>query len=139
MKKSQPEVTFKERFLGVVFLVVVQAVVGVIHLFFGLALISGSFSFSAYPTMMGYSVYTVIYGFLTILFTYWIWKQKRLGWIGTVVIALFVITVDSLAVFNVTNFLGIPAPKFAAMGEIPYSMLALVYLLQNHVRLKYNI
>jgi len=139
MKKCQTEVTFKDHYLGVVLLVVIQGIVGVIHLFFGVALISGNFSFSAYPTLMSYSVYTVVYGFLTILFTYGFWKQKRLGWIGTVAIALFVITVDSLAVFNVTNFLGIPAPKFAAMGEIPYSMLALVYLLQNHVRLKYNI
>ena len=138
MKKRQTEVTFKNRYLGVVLLVVNQGIVGVIHLFFGLAMISGNFSFSAYPTLMSYSVYTVVYGFLTILFTYGFWKQKRLGWIGTVAIALFVITVDSLAVFNVTNFLGIPAPNFAAMGEIPYSMLALVYLLQNHVRIKYN-
>ena len=139
MKKRQTEVTFKDRYLGVVLLVVIQGIVGVIHLFFGLAMISGNFSFSAYPTLMSYSVYTVVYGFLTILFTYGFWKQKQLGWIGTVAIALFVITVDSLAVFNVTNFLGIPAPNFAAMGEIPYSMLALVYLLQNHVRIKYNI
>ncbi|MBN2259723.1 MAG: hypothetical protein JW702_04225, partial [Clostridiales bacterium] len=90
MKKSKTEVSFKQRYLGVVFLVVVQAIVGIIHLFFGLALVSGNFSFNAYPTMMTYSVYTLVYGFLTILFTYWIWKQKQKGWIGTVAIALFV-------------------------------------------------
>ncbi|WGM89300.1 MAG: hypothetical protein IAX21_07050 [Candidatus Bathyarchaeota archaeon] len=139
MKKSKKQVTFKQRYLGIVFIVIVQAIVGTIHLFFGLALISGNFSFSTYPTMFSYSIYTLVYGSLTIIFTYWIWKEKQLGWIGTVTIALFVITVDSLAVFNVTNFLGIPAPKVAAIGEIPYSMLALVYLLQNHVRAKYNI
>ena len=119
MNKIKTDVTFKNRYLGVVFLVVVQAIVGVIHLFFGLVMISGIFSFNMYPTLMSYSIYTLIYGFLTILFTIWLWKQKRLGWIGTVAIALFVITVDSLAVFNVTNFLGIPAPKVAAIGEIP--------------------
>jgi hypothetical protein len=139
VKKSKTEVPFKQRYIGVVFLVVVQAIVGIIHLFFGLALVSGNFSFNAYPTMMSYSVYTLVYGFLTIVFTYWIWKQKQKGWIGTVAIALFVIIVDSLAVFNITNFLGIPAPNIAAMGEIPYSMLGLVYLLQTHVRSKYKI
>ena len=136
---NKNDVTFKNRYLGVVFLVVVQVIVGVIHLFFGLALISGIFSFNVYPTLMSYSIYTLVYGFLTILFTIWLWKQKRFGWIGTVTIALFVITVDSLAVFNVTNFLGIPAPNVAAIGEIPYSMLGLVYLLQNHIRSKYGI
>ena len=136
---NKNDVTFKNRYLGVVFLVVVQVIVGVIHLFFGLALISGIFSFNVYPTLMSYSIYTLVYGFLTILFTIWLWKQKRFGWIGTVTIALFVITVDSLAVFNVTNFLGIPAPNVAAIGEIPYSMLGLVYLLQNHIRSKYDI
>ncbi|MDG6221901.1 MAG: hypothetical protein QCH99_01410 [Candidatus Bathyarchaeota archaeon] len=139
MKKSKKQVTFKQRYLGIVFFAIVQAIVGTIHLFFGLALISGNFSFSTYPTMFSYSIYTLVYGSLTIIFTYWIWEEKQLGWIGTVTISLFVITVDSLAVFNVTNFLGIPAPKVAAIGEIPYSMLALVYLLQNHVRAKYNI
>ena len=136
---NKNDVTFKNRYLGMVFLVVVQAIVGVIHLFFGLVMISGIFSFNMYPTLISYSIYTLIYGFLTILFTIWLWKQKRLGWIGTVAIALFVITVDSLAVFNVTNFLGIPAPKVAAIGEIPYSLLGLVYLLQNHIRSKYDI
>ena len=139
MNKIKTDVTFKNRYLGVVFLVVVQSIVGAIHLFFGLAMISANFSFNAYQTLMSYSIYTLVYGFLTILFTYWIWKQKRLGWIGTVTIALFVITIDSLAVFNVTNFLGIPAPKVAAIGEIPYSLLGLVYLLQNHIRSKYDI
>ena len=120
-------------------MVIVQAIVGIIHLFFGLALVTGNFSFTGYPTLMTYSIYTLVYGLLTILFTYWIWKQKQLGWIGIVAIALFVIIVDSFAVLNVTNFLGIPSPKIAAMGEIPYSSLCLVYLLQNHVRSKYNI
>ena len=139
MNKNKTEVTFKNRYLGVLFLVIVQTIIGAIHTFFGLALISGNFSFRAYPTMVNYSIYTLIYGFLTILFAYWIWKQKQLGWIGTVAIALFVIAVDSLAAFNVTNFLGIPAPRTAAIGEILYSSLCLAYLLQNHVRSEYNI
>jgi hypothetical protein len=140
MKNKKNEVTFKQRYLGIAVLVVVQVLVGVIHLFFGLAMVLGNFSFpTPYPTNMIYSVYTLVYGFLTILFTYWVWKQKRSGWIGTLAISLFVIIVDFLAFLNITNFLGIADPKIAAMGEIPYSSLCVAYLLLNHVRSKYKI
>ena len=140
MKGSKNEVTFKNRYLGILFLVIVQLIVGVIHIFFGLALISGNFSFDSYPlTPTIYSIYTLVYGCLAVFFTYLVWKGKRLGWIGTVAISLFVIVVDALAVFNFTNILSIPAPKFAAIGEIPFNILVIVYLLQYHVRSKYNI
>jgi len=140
MKSSKTIVMYKNRFLGILFLVIIQLIVGFTHIFFGLALISGIFSFNSYsiaPTI--YTVYTLVYGLLTAFFTYLIWKRKRLGWIGTVAISIFVILVDSLALFDLTNILSIPAPKFAAIGEIPFSILVLAYLLQNHVRLKYNI
>ena len=140
MKSSKTIVMYKNRFLGILFLVIIQLIVGFTHIFFGLALISGIFSFNSYsiaPTI--YMVYTLVYGLLTAFFTYLIWKRKRLGWIGTVAISIFVILVDSLALFDLTNILSIPAPKFAAIGEIPFSILVLAYLLQNHVRLKYNI
>ena len=139
MKMSKSDVTFKQRYLGIMFLVIVQLIVGLIHIVFGLALISGIFSFSTHLTTIIYSLYTLVYGFLTVFFTYLVWKGKRLGWIGTVAISVFVIIVDSLAVFDLSNILGIPAPKFAAMGEIPFSILVLAYLLQYHVRSKYNI
>jgi hypothetical protein len=140
MKSSKTIVMYKNRYLGILFLVIIQLIVGFTHIFFGLALISGIFSFNSYsiaPTI--YTVYTLVYGLLTAFFTYLIWKRKRLGWIGTVAISIFVILVDSLALFDLSNILSIPAPKFAAIGEIPFSILVLAYLLQNHVRLKYNI
>ncbi len=139
MKTSKKDITFRGRYLGILFLVSIHLIVGLIHLVSGLALILGYYSFAAYSTTMIYSVYTLVYGFLTAVFTYLVWKGNRMGWIGTVAISTFVIIIDSLAVFNLSNILSIPAPKFAAIGEIPFSILVLVYLLQNHVRAKYNI
>ena len=62
---------------------------------------------------------------------------KRSGWIGTWVISAFVILVDTTAVFSLFNVLGIP--KFAALGEVPYSLFILFYLIEDHIRSKYNI
>jgi hypothetical protein len=139
LKRTKQDVNFRGRYLGILFLVGIQFIVGLIHLTFGLALILDYYSFVSYSTTMIYSVYTLVYGFLTIVFTYLVWKGNRIGWIGTVAISIFVIIVDSLAVFNLSNILCIPSPKFAATGEIPFSILILVYLLQGHVRSKYNI
>ena len=140
MKRSTKDVTFRERFLGITVLVVVQLIVGIIHVIFGFALLSGGFSVVSYSMIpMMYAFYTLIYGLLTLFFTYLIWLGKRSGWIGTVAVSLFVIIVDILAVLDLSNVLGIPAPKVAAIGEIPFGILILVYLLQYHVRSKYGI
>jgi hypothetical protein len=52
---------------------------------------------------MIYSIYTFVYRLLTLLFTYFIWKDKSFGWIGTVAVSLLVIIVDTLAVFDLVN------------------------------------
>ncbi len=137
--KTEKNVTFKGRFLGVVFLVVVQLINGFIHTYFGFALLLGSIVPVASSTNSPviFSSYTLIYGLLTIFFTYLFWKGKRLGWIGTVAISLFVIIADTLTVFNLLIFLGII--KTAAIGEIPYSLIIIIYLIQNHIRSKYDI
>ncbi|MFC1486078.1 hypothetical protein ACFLRN_00080 [Thermoproteota archaeon] len=140
MKRSTKDVTFRERFLGITVLVVVQLIVGIIHVIFGFNLLSGGFSVVSYSMIpMMYTFYTLSYGLLTLFFTYLIWLGKRSGWIGTVAVSLFVIIVDILAVLDLSNVLGIPAPKVAAIGEIPFGILILVYLLQYHVRSKYGI
>jgi len=54
-----------------------------------------------------------------------------MGWIGTVAISIFVIIVDSLAVFNLSNILCIPAPKFAATGEIHIGQEVMTYTGKN--------
>ena len=138
MTIKKTDITFKGRYLGVTFLVVVQFIVGFIHMFFGVAMLAGNFSVATYSaTPIVYSVYTLVYGCLTFFFTYLVWTTKRLGWIGTLAISFFVIFADTLTVFNLFNVLGIP--KLAAIGEIPFSILIIIYLLQQHVRSKYNV
>lgn len=130
--------TFKGRFLGVAVLVAVQLIIGVIHVVFGFAMFSGSFSVVAVSvTPLVYSVYTATYGLLTLLFAYLVWVGKRSGWIGTAAVSLFVILADTLTVLGLLTALGIP--PLAAVGEIPFSILVITYLLQPHVRTKYNI
>ncbi len=138
MSIKKTDITFRGRYLGVTFLVIVQFIVGLIHMFFGLLMLSGSFSVVSYSgTPIVYSAYTLVYGCLTFFFTYMIWTIRRFGWVGTVAVSFFVILADTLTVFNLVNVLGIP--KLAAIGEIPFSIVIILYLLQNHVRSKYNV
>jgi uncharacterized membrane protein (DUF2068 family) len=84
-----------------------------------------------------YSIYTIAFSMLTILFAIPLWMQKRWGWIGTVAVALFVIIADSLTLLDLPSIPGIP--KFAGFGEITYSVGLALYLLQSHIRAKYKI
>lgn len=136
MKRSSLPL-FRGRFFGIVVLIAIQLIVGVIHVAFGLVMLSGNLSASFTMTPTVYSVYTLVYGSLTFVFACLLWTGKRLGWIGTVFVSLFVIVADTLTVLNLLTYLGIP--KVAAIGEIPFSILVLAYLLQHHVRTKYNI
>jgi hypothetical protein len=129
--------SIRGRFLGVVILVGIQLLVGLIHVFFGLVMFSGNLSISFISTPMIYSMYTLVYGGLTFVFTCLLWLGKRLGWIGTIVVSLFVIVADTLTVLDLFTGLGIPAT--AALGEIPFSTLIIAYLIQRHVRTKYSV
>lgn len=139
MKRPIENIKPKGRFLGVLVLVIFQSLVGFIHIFFGSILLLGSYvpiaSSSIAP--MIYNFYTLAYGFLTVFFAYLFWTEKRIGWIGTVAVSLFVIIVDILVLFDLFNVLGIP--KTAGLGEIPYSLFILFYLFEDHIRLKYRI
>ena len=138
MKTPNKTATFKGRFLGIAVLVFAQFAIGIIHLTSGFALLSGTFLFAALSlTSVVYSSYTVVYGLLTTFFAYWVCVGKRGGWFGTVAVSLFVIIADVLTVMGLPIVPGIP--KFAAFGEIPYSGLVLVYLIQEHVRAKYQV
>ena len=137
MNKKRADITFKDRYLGIVVLVIVQFIVGLIHIFFGLIMLSGNFSIPSLSiTTTIYSLYTFVYGLLTFIFAYLFWLGKRSGWIGTIIVSLFVIIADALTVLSLLSVLGIP--KIAALGEIPFSILIIVYLLQNHIRSKYK-
>jgi len=137
MKKPIENINVRERFLGVFILVIVQSLVGLIHIFLGSVMILGT-SVAPYSTSsLIYSYYTLAFGLLTLFFTILLWAGKRLGWIGTVAIFLFVTIADTIAFFSLFNVLGIP--KIAGLGEIPYSLIILCYLLQSHIKLKYAI
>lgn len=114
--------SFKGKYAGVFVLVILQFLNGAIHAVIGLA-----FVFAA-SGELSYSLYTLLYGVFNIFFAYGIWTGRKLGWIGTIIVSLFVIVVDVCAVLNITLIVGVPAS--AALGEIVYSLAVVVYLLQ---------
>lgn len=127
-------ILYKGRILGIVVFVAIQVLIGVIHVFSGvLLLLYGSITT---PVLMEpldiYSIYTLLFGLLILFFTYGIWVGKRWGWIGTVAISVLVILVDSLTVLNLPSIPGIP--KIAALFEIIYSLLILIFISQTHIR-----
>ena len=77
----------------------------------------------------------IVFGSLTLVFAVFIWRGKKAGWIGTILVSLFVIVADSLTVLDLPSIPGIP--KFPAATEIAYSIIVIVYLLQPHVRKKF--
>jgi hypothetical protein len=135
--------TYRGRSIGVVFLVAAQILVGFIHVVFGVWMLAsphvgpfaGILGSSSGPDI--YSIYTIAFSLLTLLFAAGLWRQKRWGWFGTVAIAIFVIIADSLTLLNLPSIPG--NPKFAGFGEISYSVLVLIYLSQRHLRIKYQI
>ena len=129
MQPSGPP-SFRGRFFGVAVLVAAQYAIGALHFGAGLALL-------VLGTPDIYRVYTVVFSVLVTVFAYGLWRNKRIGWVGTVAVSIFVIAADSLALLDVPTIPGIP--KFAGFGEITYSVIAVVYLLQRHVRAKYRI
>lgn len=137
MNKKRTITTFRNRYLGVIVLVVIQLIVGFIHIFFGVSMFVDNFFIAniTTPPTTYYSMYTLFYGILTFVFTYLFWTGRRSGWIGIILVSLFVIAADTLTFFNFLTILGIP--KIAVIGEIPFSILIVVYLFQNHVRSKY--
>jgi hypothetical protein len=136
MSKKPPTITYKGRSLGIVILTVAQLIIGAIHVFFGFLLLAFE-NLSFIQSTIIYDFYTIIFSVLTIVFAIFIWKGKKLGWIGTVAVAIFVIVADSLTLLNLPSIPGIP--KFAGFGEITYSVLVVGYLLQVGVRRKYFI
>jgi hypothetical protein len=143
MNPPRAPITYKGRSLGILVIVSFQVLVGAIHVIFGFWMLLAShaepitpFSNELFASDI-YSIYTILFSVLTLVFTYALWLKKRVGWAGTVGIAIFVIVADSLTLMDLPSVPGIP--KFAGYGEITYSLLLLVYLFQSHVRAKYKI
>jgi hypothetical protein len=133
---NQPKLpTFGGRSLGIAILIGLQVLIGAIHIFSG-ALLLVFENFSALPPTSAYDIYTIVFGSLTLVFAVYIWRGKKIGWIGTILVSLFVIAADSLTVLDLPSVPGIP--KFPAATEIAYSLIVIVYLLQPHVRKKFS-
>jgi len=132
-------VTYRGRSIGIVVLTVLQFLVGSVHVFFGLWLLAAG----SQPTFVSgqspevYSVYTMAFGLLVLIFTSGIWLGKRWGWGGTVAVSVFVVVADALTLLSLPSIPGIP--RFAAAPEIIYSLSILLYLSQTDVRIKYKI
>ncbi len=125
MSKSGFPVVYMGRIFGLVVLLVVQVFIGLIHVFFGADLIATGFA-------LIYSVYTLLYGLLTAVFAYGLWLTSRWGWIGTLGVSGFVIVMDSATLLNTPIISDIPS--FAAVTEIVYSLVVILYLLQPRIQ-----
>jgi hypothetical protein len=134
MSNRQSPITYRGRSLGIVALTAAQLLIGVIHIFSGLWLLSSEVAVSAQVTL-AYDIYTLVFGLLVLVFALFIWRGKKAGWIGTVAVSLFVIVADALTLLDLPSIPGIP--KFPALTEIAYSVLIVVYLSSSHVRKKY--
>ncbi len=132
--KQQP-ITIKGRSLGITALTAAQILIGIVHTVLGLILLGSELVVGTQVSII-YSIYTIAFGLLTLLFALLIWQGNKIGWAGTIAISLFVIAADTLTVLNLSSIPGIP--KFAAAGEIPYSLLVILYLLLPHVRKKFS-
>jgi hypothetical protein len=139
MSSARTPLTYKGRGLGIIVLVTLQLLIGAIHVFFGLWLLSAPRIIPFFGQALGpdvYSVYTIFFGLLTLIFTGGIWLKKRWGWIGTVAVSIFVIIADSLTLLDLPSIPGIP--KFAAVTEIAYSLVLVLYLSQSQVRTRHK-
>ena len=128
MSNNRAIVTLNGKSLGITVLVVTQSLIGIIHIIFGVWLLSIA------PNI--YGIYTVIFGLSTLIFTAGLWLEKRWGWVGTVAVAIFVIIADTSTLLDLPSIPGIP--KFAGFGEIIYSSLILLYLSQTTIRANYK-
>ena len=143
MNTTHPPTDYKGRSLGIVCLIGAQVLVGFIHVVFGFWLLcaprfelsTGILGSSSIPDI--YSIYTIVFGFLALLFAALLWLQKRAGWVGTFAVLSFVIVADLLTLLDLPSIPGIP--KFAGYGEITYSVIVILYLLKASVRTKYAI
>lgn len=130
--KSEP-ITYKGRSIGILALTGLQVFIGTIHFIFGLLLLASETSIL--HATVAYDFYTIAFGILVFVFAIYIWRCKKVGWIGTIAVSLFVIIVDALVVSNLPSIPGVPT--FAAPAEIVYSLIVVIYLLQTNVRKKF--
>ncbi len=140
MSDVKPPPTYRGKNIGILSLAAAQLLIGLIHVVFGFWLLS---TFKVFPFTGDvsapdiYSIYTVVFGLLTLIFSTGLWLIKRWGWAGTVAVAIFVTVADTFTLLDLPSIPGIP--KSACYLEISYSLLILLYLLQPHIRTMFKI
>jgi hypothetical protein len=135
MTSQVPSIVYKGRSLGILVVVTAQLLVGTIHVASGIWLLGYELTAQASPNF-AYDVYTLTFGALTLVFAGLVWQQKKLGLIGTITVAVFVIAADALTLLDLPSIPGIP--KVAGFAEIAYSLLIVLYLLQTGVRSRFK-
>jgi len=130
MSGKREPITYKGRSLGILTLTVAQVLIGTIHLLIGLGLLANEILNN--QGSLAYTVYTVAFGSLVLVFAAYIWRGKKTGWIGTFSVLLFVIVADALTILGLPSIPGLPS--FAAPTEIAYSVIVLIYLSLPHVK-----
>ena len=134
MSKREP-LTIKGRSLGITALTFLQSLIGLIHAAFGLLLLGSELAIGSQVSIV-YDIYTIVFGLLTLVFAWYIWQGKKLGWAGTIAVAIFVIIADTLTVLNLPSIPGIP--WLGAPFEISYSLIVVFYLLLPDVKKKFT-
>ena len=140
MSNLNVPIVYRGKTLGILMLVASQLLIGSIHSVFGFWLLSTPkiapfIGNTSAPDI--YSIYTIVFGLLTLIFAAGLWLTKSWGWVGTVAVAFFVTVADTLTLLDLPSVPGIP--KLACFLEISYSLLILLYLLQPHTRTMFKI
>jgi len=130
--------SYKGRNFGIVVLVVIQSIIGSIHVVFGIWLLfaTNDSAFLGFTLCHIYSWYTLLYGVSILVFSVGLWLKKNWGWYGTLAVSFFVIVADLLRILDLPSVPGIP--KLAGVGEIPYSIVVVAYLMQSHIITEYG-
>jgi len=117
-----------------VILIGAQILIGIIHTIFGFLLLGSENLFL--KATVAYDFYTIAFGLLIFVFAVFIWRGKKIGWSGTIVVSVFVSVADVLTLIGLPSIPGIP--KLAAPTEIVYSVFVVFYLLLPHVKNKFT-
>ena len=117
--------SFNGLYPGVFVLVILHFLFGAIHAAIGLNLV-----FVASGELI-YNIYTFVYGVLNLIFAYGLWSGKKSGNLGTTIVSLFLIVVDTSEVLGGSLITGVP--RDVALSEIVYSLVVMWYLFQPKI------
>lgn len=121
--------------LGITILVVLQIIIGVFDVLFGLLLLLGYllavsiFGFGMYPAfglfLLPLGFFSLIFGFFAFILAYGLWTGRGWAWISSIMLAVIGLIV---------GVLGLLLGSYASVVPIILYAFILVYLNTNHVR-----